>query len=84
MALPLDLKARRLAVTSQMIADEIEALPLPLPAAVNDRLAWMLRGLTEAAADLCVELAPRPLANGQAPAAEPCAVFDIRSRQRIA
>ncbi|MCO5089879.1 hypothetical protein [Bosea sp. (in: a-proteobacteria)] len=85
MALPLDLKARRLVVTSQMIADEIEALPLP--AVVNDRLARMLRGLTEAAGDLCAELAPRtePAARMvPAPATEMCRVYDLRTRRRLA
>lgn len=85
MPLPPDLSARRLEAAARLVADEVAELDLPPDAA--DRLSCLLGGMLDAAGTLRAELAPRAPTRDRtaipAQLAEPCAVFDLRSRQRI-
>lgn len=85
MTLPADLRSRQLELASRMTLAELEALPLPPE--TTDRLRRLLSGVAAAAAELCAELAPRPrrasVTTTTAPA-ETCAVFDLRTRRRVA
>lgn len=85
--LPHDLRARHIETVGRMAGSELAELALTLPPNAADRLAALIAGLVEAAAELRAELAysstdDRVIHRRDPPVTTSCEVIDLRTRRR--